>query len=96
MPISYDSGSFAMREKGNNSLVPSTDYMMDALKLPNQAPRGSGESLQKCMAWRYPDGTQHIFCWPFLSDQIHSRTFLIDSPGLASPLFDQDRFPTIL
>ncbi|GFY01158.1 hypothetical protein TNCV_5076251 [Trichonephila clavipes] len=56
-----------MREKGGNRLVPGLDYMVDALKLPNQAPRGSGESLQKCVAWRCPDGTQHIFCWPILA-----------------------------
>ncbi|GFW36357.1 uncharacterized protein TNCV_3712771 [Trichonephila clavipes] len=31
--------SFAMREKGGNRLVPDPDYMVDALKLPNQAPR---------------------------------------------------------
>ncbi|GFV70484.1 hypothetical protein TNCV_2868301 [Trichonephila clavipes] len=41
--------------------------MVTALKLPNQAPRGSGESLQKCVAWRCPDGTQHLFCWPILA-----------------------------
>ncbi|GFW01183.1 hypothetical protein TNCV_1764201 [Trichonephila clavipes] len=46
-----------MREKGGNHLVPGPDYMVDALKLPNQAIRGSGESLQKCVAWRCPDGT---------------------------------------
>ncbi|GFX98149.1 hypothetical protein TNCV_4907931 [Trichonephila clavipes] len=40
-------GSFAMREKGDNCLVPGPDYMLDALKLPNQAPRGFGESLQR-------------------------------------------------
>ncbi|GFW85781.1 hypothetical protein TNCV_854301 [Trichonephila clavipes] len=54
--------SFAMREKGDNRLVPGPDYMVDALKLPNQALRVSGESLQKCVAWRCPDGTQHLFC----------------------------------
>ncbi|GFV84280.1 DUF4817 domain-containing protein [Trichonephila clavipes] len=41
--------------------------MLDALKLPNQAPRGSGESLQKCVAWRCPDETQLLFCWPILA-----------------------------
>ncbi|GFX99115.1 hypothetical protein TNCV_2492961 [Trichonephila clavipes] len=59
-------GSFAMREKGGNHLVPGPDYMTDALKLPNQAPRGSGESIQTCVAWRCHDGAQHLFCWPFL------------------------------
>ncbi|GFW25255.1 uncharacterized protein TNCV_5088211 [Trichonephila clavipes] len=56
-----------MPEKGNNHLLPGLDYMVDALKLPNQAPRVSDESLQTCVAWRCPDGTQHIFCWPILS-----------------------------
>ncbi|GFW94163.1 hypothetical protein TNCV_1979031 [Trichonephila clavipes] len=48
-------GSFAMRNKGGNRLVPGLDYMVDALKLPNQAPKASGESLQTCVAWRCPD-----------------------------------------
>ncbi|GFW51818.1 hypothetical protein TNCV_1187501 [Trichonephila clavipes] len=39
-----------MRKKGGNRLVSGTDPMVDALKLPNQAPRGSGKSLQKCVA----------------------------------------------
>ncbi|GFW66666.1 hypothetical protein TNCV_1370991 [Trichonephila clavipes] len=30
-----------MREKGGNRLVSGPDYMVDALKLPNQAPRVS-------------------------------------------------------
>ncbi|GFX62626.1 hypothetical protein TNCV_4867861 [Trichonephila clavipes] len=66
IPISYHSGSFAMREKGGDRLVPGSVYMLDVLKLPNQAPRGSGESLQKCMAWCCRDGTQHLICWPIL------------------------------
>ncbi|GFV08309.1 hypothetical protein TNCV_327431 [Trichonephila clavipes] len=53
-----------MREKGGNRLVPGLDYMVNALKFPNQAPKGSGESLQKCVTWRCPNGTQHLFCWP--------------------------------
>ncbi|GFV64483.1 hypothetical protein TNCV_105721, partial [Trichonephila clavipes] len=63
--------SFVTRENGGNRLVPGPDYIVDALKVPNQAPRGSGESLQKSVAWRYPDGTQRLFCWPILafSDQ---------------------------
>ncbi|GFW51398.1 hypothetical protein TNCV_4603481 [Trichonephila clavipes] len=36
-----------MREKVSNSLVPRPDYMVDALKLPNQAPRVSGEPLYR-------------------------------------------------
>ncbi|GFV63547.1 hypothetical protein TNCV_4389121 [Trichonephila clavipes] len=53
-------------KKGGNRLVSGPDYMVDALKLPNQAPRGYGELLQKSVFWRCPDGTQHLFCWPFL------------------------------
>ncbi|GFY31447.1 hypothetical protein TNCV_4990061 [Trichonephila clavipes] len=56
-----------MQEKGGNRLVPGLDYMVDALKLPNQAPRVSGESLQKCVVRRYPDGIQHLICWPILA-----------------------------
>ncbi|GFV46375.1 hypothetical protein TNCV_3232641 [Trichonephila clavipes] len=52
-----------MREKGGNRLVPCPEFMVDAVKLSNQAPRVSGESLQTCVAWRCPDGTQHLFCW---------------------------------
>ncbi|GFU65709.1 hypothetical protein TNCV_5058431 [Trichonephila clavipes] len=55
-----------MQEKGGNCLMPDPDYMVDALKLSNQAPRVSGKSLQMCVAWRCPDGTQHLFCWPIL------------------------------
>ncbi|GFU54700.1 hypothetical protein TNCV_1037471 [Trichonephila clavipes] len=51
-----------MREKGGNHLVSGLDYMVDALKLLNQTPRVSGQSLQKRVAWRCPDGTQHLFC----------------------------------
>ncbi|GFX21501.1 transposable element Tcb2 transposase [Trichonephila clavipes] len=43
-------GSFAMREKGGNHLPPGPYSMVDALKLPNQAPRVSGESLQTCVS----------------------------------------------
>ncbi|GFT43998.1 uncharacterized protein TNCV_2688691 [Trichonephila clavipes] len=46
-----------MREKGCNRLVPGPDYMVDELKLSNQAPRASGES----------DGIQYPFCWPILA-----------------------------
>ncbi|GFX20908.1 hypothetical protein TNCV_79631 [Trichonephila clavipes] len=61
-PFSYHSESFEMREKGDNRCVPGLDYMVDALKFPNQARRGSGESLRKCVAWCCPDGAQHLFC----------------------------------
>ncbi|GFU56229.1 hypothetical protein TNCV_712851 [Trichonephila clavipes] len=56
-----------MREKGGNRLVPGTDYTVDASKLSNQAPRASGELLPTCVAWRCPDGTQHLFCWSILA-----------------------------
>ncbi|GFW28848.1 hypothetical protein TNCV_201711 [Trichonephila clavipes] len=56
-----------MQEKGGNRLVPGLDYMVYALKFPNQAPRVSGESLQAGVARRCPDGTQHLFCWPVLA-----------------------------
>ncbi|GFW61102.1 hypothetical protein TNCV_4873121 [Trichonephila clavipes] len=56
-----------MREKGGNRFVPGPDYMVDALRLSNQAPRISGKSLQTCMAWRCPDGTKHLLCWPILA-----------------------------
>ncbi|GFV91023.1 hypothetical protein TNCV_1249051 [Trichonephila clavipes] len=81
IPISYYSGSFAMREKGSNRLVPGPDYMEDALKLPNQAPRVSGESLQTSVAWHCPDGTQHLFCWPILAVSGQS-------PALNGPVVD--------
>ncbi|GFT60049.1 hypothetical protein TNCV_2687281 [Trichonephila clavipes] len=44
-------------KKGAIALCQVPDYIVDALKLPNQAPRGSGESLQKCVAWRCRDTT---------------------------------------
>ncbi|GFW59415.1 general transcription factor II-I repeat domain-containing protein 2 [Trichonephila clavipes] len=55
-------GSFVMQEKGGKRLVPGPDCMVDALKFPNQTPRISGESLQMCVSWCVPDGTQHLFC----------------------------------
>ncbi|GFT71803.1 hypothetical protein TNCV_4123001 [Trichonephila clavipes] len=48
--------------------------MVDALKLSNQAPRASGESLQMYMAWRCPDGTQNLFSWSILAVSGHSLT----------------------
>ncbi|GFU88741.1 hypothetical protein TNCV_4444181 [Trichonephila clavipes] len=70
-----------MRAKGGNRLMTGPDYMVDALKLPNQAPRVSCESLQTCVVGRCPDGTQHFFCWPILavSDQ---------SPASNGPVVD--------
>ncbi|GFV56356.1 hypothetical protein TNCV_3123521 [Trichonephila clavipes] len=59
--------------------------MVNALKLPNQAPRVSGESLQTCVAWRCPDGTQHLFCLPILAvsgQLIASNGPVVDSRDL--------------
>ncbi|GFW30593.1 putative nuclease HARBI1 [Trichonephila clavipes] len=56
--------------------------MVDALKLSNQAPRASGESVQTCVTWRCTDGIQHLFCWPILavSDQsLASNGPIVDS-----------------
>ncbi|GFW89444.1 hypothetical protein TNCV_3967341 [Trichonephila clavipes] len=74
-----------MREKSGNRLVPSLDYMVDALKLLNQAPRGYGELLQKYMFWRCPDGTQYILCWPILAisgQSLDSNGPVVDSRDL--------------
>ncbi|GFU07434.1 hypothetical protein TNCV_2203771 [Trichonephila clavipes] len=69
-------------KKGGNHLVPGADYMVDALKLPNQAPRVSGESLQKSLAWRCPDGTQHLLCWRILA--ISSQSLASNGPVIDS------------
>ncbi|GFY35071.1 hypothetical protein TNCV_5044461 [Trichonephila clavipes] len=63
-----------MREKGGNNFLLGPDYMVDALKFLNQAPRVSGVSLQTCVAWRCPDETQHFY-WPILA---------VSGPSLAS------------
>ncbi|GFT92209.1 uncharacterized protein TNCV_1679031 [Trichonephila clavipes] len=70
-----------MREKSGNRLVPGPDYVVDAFKLSNQAPRVSSESLQTCVAWRCPDGTQHLFCWPILA--VSERTKPLDVPTVS-------------
>ncbi|GFV77616.1 hypothetical protein TNCV_616361 [Trichonephila clavipes] len=65
--------------------MPGPDYMADALKLPNQAPRVSGESLQKCVAWLCPNGTQHLFCWSILAvsgQSLASNGLVVDSTDL--------------
>ncbi|GFV22686.1 hypothetical protein TNCV_2078761 [Trichonephila clavipes] len=55
-----------MREKGGNRLVPGPDYMVDALKLPNQVPRGSGESLQNPTKYiEEPSWPLVLVCPPF-------------------------------
>ncbi|GFV84851.1 hypothetical protein TNCV_4298331 [Trichonephila clavipes] len=53
-----------MREKVGNRLVSGSDYMVDALKLLNQTSRASGKSIQTCVAWSCPDGTQFLFFGP--------------------------------
>ncbi|GFV26118.1 hypothetical protein TNCV_4887491 [Trichonephila clavipes] len=64
---------FEKREKGGNHLVPGLDYIVNALKLTNQAPRVSGDSLQKCVEWHCPFGTQHLFCWLNLANSSQSQ-----------------------
>ncbi|GFY12504.1 hypothetical protein TNCV_1799261 [Trichonephila clavipes] len=59
--------------------------MVDALKLPNQAPRASGKSLLTCVAWRCSDGTQHFTCWPILAlsgQSLASNGPIVDSRDL--------------
>ncbi|GFW61069.1 hypothetical protein TNCV_4872791 [Trichonephila clavipes] len=71
-----------MRGKGGNRFVPGPDYMVDALKLPNQPPRVPGESLHMCEAWRCSDGTQHLFCWPALA--VSGQSLASNSPVVHS------------
>ncbi|GFW44275.1 hypothetical protein TNCV_1747041 [Trichonephila clavipes] len=71
-----------MRGKGGNRLVPGPDYMVDALKLPNQVPRVSGESLHTCEAWCCLDGTQHLFCWKILA--VSGRSLASNGPVVGS------------
>ncbi|GFW25263.1 hypothetical protein TNCV_5088291 [Trichonephila clavipes] len=71
-----------MQEKCGNRLLQAPDYMVDALKLSNQAPRVSDESLQTCVAWRCPDGTQHLFCSPILAVSGQSNGPVVDNRDL--------------
>ncbi|GFU53803.1 hypothetical protein TNCV_4254221 [Trichonephila clavipes] len=74
-----------MREKGGNRLGQGPDCMVDALKLPNKAHRVFDESLLASVAWRCPDGTQHLFCWPILAVSGHplaSNGPVVDSRDL--------------
>ncbi|GFU62517.1 hypothetical protein TNCV_1313621 [Trichonephila clavipes] len=74
-----------MREKGVNCLVPGPDNMVNALKLPNQAPTASDKSLQTSMAWHCPDGTQHFFCLPIVAlsgQSLDSNGPIVDSRDL--------------
>ncbi|GFY36635.1 hypothetical protein TNCV_28391 [Trichonephila clavipes] len=65
IPISYHSGSFAMREKGGNRLVPGPDYMVDALKLPNQAPSHYRSVWSGVVLMEHNTSSVGQF-WPFL------------------------------
>ncbi|GFT58325.1 hypothetical protein TNCV_2118361 [Trichonephila clavipes] len=56
--------------------------MVDNLKHPNQAPKCSGESVQKFVTWRSPDGTQPLFCWPILA--ISCQLLASNGPVVAS------------
>ncbi|GFS90051.1 hypothetical protein TNCV_507541 [Trichonephila clavipes] len=59
--------------------------MVDALKLPNQASRCSGESLQKCVAWHCPDGTHRLLCCSMLAisgQSLASNGPVVDSRDL--------------
>ncbi|GFW69337.1 hypothetical protein TNCV_486861 [Trichonephila clavipes] len=67
--ITIASKKFCNARKRGNRLVPGLGYMVDALKLPNQAPRVSGEPLQTCVDRRYPDETQHLFCGSILANR---------------------------
>ncbi|GFX12123.1 hypothetical protein TNCV_2999061 [Trichonephila clavipes] len=91
-----------MREKGGYHLLPGPDYMVDALKLPNQAPRVSGKSLQTCVAWHCPDGTQHLSYCPFLAvsgQSLASNGLIVDSRdmnlvfSIRKQLIINDSFP---
>ncbi|GFU69328.1 transposable element Tcb2 transposase [Trichonephila clavipes] len=77
--------------KGGIHLVPGPFYMVDALKFLNQALSVSGESLQTCVAWHCPDGTQHLICWPIMAAPCRSQAskgqFLNGLPGA---IFQQD------
>ncbi|GFW48601.1 hypothetical protein TNCV_4241821 [Trichonephila clavipes] len=53
-----------MGEKGGNRLVPGPDYTVDALKLPNQAPGGSGESLQNPTKYAVEPSWPSVLVWP--------------------------------
>ncbi|GFY19557.1 hypothetical protein TNCV_4647291 [Trichonephila clavipes] len=71
-----------MLKKGGNRLVPGLNYMVNALKLSNQAPGVSGELLQTCVAWRCPDGTQHLICGPILA--VYGQSLASNGPVVDS------------
>ncbi|GFW22979.1 hypothetical protein TNCV_3647561 [Trichonephila clavipes] len=66
-------------------MVSGPDYMVDAFKLSNQAPRAPGELLQTYVDWRCTDGTQHLFFWSILAisgQLLASNGPVVDSRGL--------------
>ncbi|GFW92384.1 hypothetical protein TNCV_4920131 [Trichonephila clavipes] len=71
-----------MRYKGDNRLVPDSDYMVNELELSNQVSRVSSESLQTCVVWCCPDGTQHLFCWQILA--VSCQSLASNSPDVNS------------
>ncbi|GFU93084.1 hypothetical protein TNCV_1663161 [Trichonephila clavipes] len=71
-----------MREKDGNRFPSDPDYMMDALKLPKQAPRVSGESLRMCVTWCCHNGTQHLFCCSILA--ISGQSLALNGPVVDS------------
>ncbi|GFT03619.1 hypothetical protein TNCV_3135851 [Trichonephila clavipes] len=83
--MSYGMEVCQCEKKGDIHLVPDMDYMVDVLKLSNQAPRFSGESLETCVTWLCPDGTQHLFRWPILTvsgQSLSSNGSVVDSREL--------------
>ncbi|GFT49532.1 DUF1758 domain-containing protein [Trichonephila clavipes] len=66
-----------MQEKVGNRLVPGPNYMVDALKLPNQAPRGSGESKQNPTKYSVESSRPLVLVWPLCRNIDHARALLI-------------------
>ncbi|GFW19539.1 hypothetical protein TNCV_1604311 [Trichonephila clavipes] len=71
-----------MREKGGNRLVTGSDYMLGALKLPNQANRVFDESPETRVVWRYPDETQLLFLRPIST--ISGQSLAVNGPAVDS------------
>ncbi|GFU95705.1 hypothetical protein TNCV_4823321 [Trichonephila clavipes] len=38
----------------------------------------SGESLQMCVVWLCPDGSQHLLCWPIMA--ISGQSLTLNGP----------------
>ncbi|GFV64215.1 hypothetical protein TNCV_4338891 [Trichonephila clavipes] len=80
--IALRDGNFAMREKDQNRLVPGPDYVVDALKFPNQAPRGYGKLQHKSMTWCCPDGKHLYLCWLILA--VFGQSLALNGPVVDS------------